>query len=212
MVLYDNRPFVIVSGTCFFRFFVRNVLDVVFTFCHVLPWISSEFCHMLPSFAKTFCKNSARTSLDLELKRDEARWDGPAANQRWEFAIYGMPRKTVDWEIPYDPLSMKVFFAEKLLGGISKHVWWHVSEAFSPDSWWFFWSSNVINTAEEFPDAPGAKLAWRATRRIWIFHRIPSVNAVTPSLCGPANFLNPLPNHDCLGMFIGGKGLCLTIV
>ena len=82
MVLYDNRPFVIVSGTCFFRFFVRNVLDFVFTFCHVLPWISPEFCHMLPSFAKTFCKNSARTSLDLELKRDEARWDGPAANQR----------------------------------------------------------------------------------------------------------------------------------
>ena len=67
-------------------------------------------------------------------------------NQSTLRKIYGMP-SNVTGKSPMIRYQWR-FIAGKLLGGISKHVWWHVSEAFSPDSWWFFWSSNVINTAE----------------------------------------------------------------
>lgn len=160
MVLYDNRPFAIVSGN-FFSFLRQKCLRFCF---HVLPCFAMDFVRILPHVA-IFChKILQKFGQNVVGPWVEAWWStvGLASCQSTLRKIYGMP-SNVTGKSPMIRYQWR-FIAGKLLGGISKHVWWHVSEVFSPDSWWFFWSSNVSNTAEgldldlhippiEFPDS-----------------------------------------------------------
>ena len=181
MVLYDNRPFVIVSGTCFFSFLRQKCLRFCF---HVLPCFAMDFVRILPH-AAIFCQNVVGPWV-------EAWWStvGWASCQSTlRIKSMGCPEKR-DWEIPYDPLSMKVYSGET--------PWWNFQTRLVTRFRGFFtrfmmvlldikchqhsggirpWPSHPSNRIPRFPHLeqnwPGAPPKGSG------LNRIPSVNANT---------------------------------